>query len=311
MNVHGRTSHGGPATVYPPSRLCTASLDAPKRGSYHGLMGSATVLRSQQQSSDLTVEPQRIAAIQHAISVLSAFSTSEPLLGVNEIARRIGLHKSTVSRILATLQDAHLVERDPVSGRFSLGAGIVALAGPLLANLNVREVAHSYLRQLADETGESVSLGIWNHGEAVNVDQVFGPGLIQHIAPVGSRNPAHCTATGKLFLAYAPPAEVRAILACGFRRFTERTIQDAETLLADLARVRDTGYAINDRELADNLIAAAAPVRDHRGHVVASVGVSAPAFGDIPARLDQFTTLVKATAADISRRLGCAGPEGA
>jgi DNA-binding IclR family transcriptional regulator len=279
-------------------------------GGYHGRMDSATVLRSEQHDARLLAEPPRIAAIQHAIAVLSAFSAGEPLLGVNEIARRIRLHKSTVSRILATLQDAHLVERDPASGRFTLGAGIVALAGPLLANLNVREVAQPYLRQLADETGESVSLSIWNHGEAVNVDQVFGPGLIQHIAPVGSRNPAHCTATGKLFLACAPPDEVRAILGRGFPRFTERTIGDAETLLLELERVRTNGYAINDRELADNLIAVAAPVRDHRGQVVAAVGVSAPAFGDVPARLDQFAVLVKATAAGISRRLGYAGPEG-
>src|SRR5690242_8682294 len=98
-------------------------------------MESATVLRTSQQGAGGAAEPQRIAAVQHAVAVLNAFSTAEPLLGVNEIARRIGLHKSTVSRILATLQDAHLVERDAASGRFSLGAGIVALAGPLLANL--------------------------------------------------------------------------------------------------------------------------------------------------------------------------------
>src|SRR5690349_20775948 len=120
-------------------------------------MEPATLSRCSQPTGHGAPEPQRIAAIQYAVVVLRAFSTAEPLLGVNEIARRIGLHKSTVSRILATLQDAHLVERDAASGRFSLGPGIVALAGPLLANLNVREVAQSYLRQLADEVGESVS----------------------------------------------------------------------------------------------------------------------------------------------------------
>jgi DNA-binding IclR family transcriptional regulator len=258
----------------------------------------------------VAAEAPRIAAIQHAIAVLNAFSAAEPLLGVNEIARRVGLHKSTVSRILATLQEAHLVERDQASGRYSLGAGIVALAGPLLANLNVREVAHSHLRHLADVTGESVSLSVWNHGEAVNVDQVFGPGLIQHIAPVGTRNPAHCTATGKLFLAHAPADESRAILARGFPRFTDRTIGDAETLLAELELVRQRGYAVNDRELSDNLVAVAAPIRDHRGEVVAAVGVSAPAFGNAPDRLDQFTVHVIETAAKISRRLGYAGRMG-
>src|SRR5215216_660456 len=108
-------------------------------------MEAATVLRDTQQHEGLPAGPPRIAAIQHAVSVLRAFSAAEPLLGVNELARRVGLHKSTVSRILATLVDAHLVERDAASGSFGLGPGIVALAGPLLASLNVREVAQPYL----------------------------------------------------------------------------------------------------------------------------------------------------------------------
>jgi DNA-binding IclR family transcriptional regulator len=271
-------------------------------------MDAATLLRvAQQLPKDRGADQPRIAAIQHAVAVLRAFSAAEPLLGVNEIARRVGLHKSTVSRILATLEDAHLVERDAASGRFSLGPGVVALAGPLLANLNVREVAQPYLQQLAQDTGESVSLSIWNHGEAVNVDQVFGPGLIQHIAPIGSRSPAHCTATGKTFLAYAPPGEVQAILARGFTRFTNRTITDARTLQAELDQIRALGYALNDRELADNLIATAAPIRDHRGQVVAAVGVSAPAFDNIQERLERFAGLTMTTAASISRRLGYAG----
>jgi DNA-binding IclR family transcriptional regulator len=270
-------------------------------------MGAATVLRITQQHDEVPAGPPRIAAIQHAVSVLRAFSAAEPLLGVNEIARRVGLHKSTVSRILATLEDAHLVERDGVSGRFSLGPGVVALAGPLLASLNVREVAQPYLQQLASETGESVSLSIWNHGEAVNVDQVLGPGLIQHIAPIGSRSPAHCTATGKVFLAHAAHRELQAILARGFVRFTDRTITDSGILRTELERVRAVGYALNDRELADNLIAAAAPVRDHRGEVVAAVGVSAPAFGDIPERLERFAASTKAIALQLSQRLGHAG----
>lgn len=271
-------------------------------------MDTATLLRITQQQEPGADASPRIAAVQHAVAVLRAFSAAEPLLGVNEIARRVSLHKSTVSRILATLEDAHLVERDIASGRFGLGPGIVALAGPLLANLNVREVAQPYLQQLAQDTGESVSLSIWNHGEAVNVDQVMGPGLIQHIAPIGSRSPAHSTATGKTFLAYAPSEEVRAILARGFTRFTSRTITDATALLAELDRIRSRGYALNDRELSENLIAAAAPVRDHRGQVVAAVGVSAPAFDDIQARLERFAALSKATAASISRRLGYADP---
>src|SRR5215212_2274404 len=122
-------------------------------------MKSATVLHDVQHARKVrgspvesrgvtSAEPKRITAVERAVRVLRAFSVGEPRLGVNEIARRVGLHKSTVSRLVATLEDAHLLERDPDSGRFALGPGIVALAGPLLANLNIREVARPYLEQL-------------------------------------------------------------------------------------------------------------------------------------------------------------------
>jgi DNA-binding IclR family transcriptional regulator len=268
-------------------------------------MPSATLLRPSQHSAESTGgEATRIAAIQHAIAVLTSFTAAEPLLGVNEIARRVGVHKSTVSRILATLEDARLVERDSLTGRFRLGAGVVALAGPLLANLDVREVAVPYLQRIAAASGESVSLSIWNRGEAVNVDRVLGPGSIQHIAQIGRRNPGHASATGKVFLAYASTEEVREAAARGLQRFTERTIVDAEQLLEELARVRREGHAENLEELEPNLVAVAAPVRDHRGQLVAAVGISAPAFGVDRARLDEFARLAREAAADISERLG-------
>jgi DNA-binding IclR family transcriptional regulator len=270
-------------------------------------MTATPLRRTQQHQSRWTVEPARIAAVQHALQVLASFSAAEPLLGVSEIARRVGVHKSTVSRILATLEEARLVERDPLSGRFRLGAGIVALAGPLLANLDVRDVARPYLEQLALESAESVSLSIWNRWEAVNVDQVLGTGSIKHIAPVGRRNPAHASATGKVFLAHARPGEISETIARGLWRFTERTIVDPDHLHEELARVRRLGYAENVEELEPNLIAVAAPVRDHRGQVVAAVGISAPGFGVTRERLAEFGGLARQAAAAISQRLGYGG----
>ncbi len=269
---------------------------------------SATVLQNAQQTTSKGGEPARIRAVWHAIQVLAVFSADEPQLGVSEIARRIGVHKSTVSRILATLEDARLVERYGPSSRLRLGAGIVALAGPLLANLDVGNVARPYLEQLAVLTRESVSLSIWNRGEAVNVEQVLGPGTIKHIAPVGRRNPAHATATGKVFLAHAGPDEIRETIARGLPRFTDRTIVDPDLLLEELAQIRHHGFARNIEELELNLVAVAAPARDHHGQVVAAVGISAPGFGVNPARLDQFAEASKQAAADISQRLGYAVP---
>lgn len=251
--------------------------------------------------------PEPVAALANGIKVLKAFSVNEPVLGVTEIARRIGLSPSTVYRALVTLADEGLVERDLTSDRYRLSVGVVALAGPLLANLNIREVARPYLEQLALACRESVNLGVWSRIEAVNIEQVPGPGVIKHLAPLGRRNPAHAAATGKVLLAYASPQDLGNVLDRGLQRFTDRTIVEPERLLEELARVRRDGYALNNEELMPELVAFAAPVFDHLGRAIAAVSISAPSFHVPPERIEFFAVLVKDTASDLSRRMGYSG----
>jgi DNA-binding IclR family transcriptional regulator len=251
--------------------------------------------------------PEPVAALRNGIRVLQAFSVAEPTLGVTEIARRIGLSPSTVYRALVTLAEEGLVERDPGSDRYRLSVGVVALAGPLLANLDIRDVARPYLEQLALACRESVNLGVWSRIEAVNIEQVPGPGVIKHLAPLGRRNPAHAAATGKVLLAYAPPQDLQEVLDRGLQQFTERTIADAGVLREELARVRREGYALNNEELVPELVAVAAPVFDHRGRVVAAVSISVPSFHAPAERIGFFAALVKDTASEISRRMGYTG----
>jgi DNA-binding IclR family transcriptional regulator len=251
--------------------------------------------------------PEPVAALRNGVRVLKAFSVAEPVLGVTEIARRLGLSPSTVYRALTTLADEGLVERDPDSDRYRLSVGVVALAGPLLANLDIRDVARPYLEHLALACRESVNLGVWNRVEAINIEQVPGPGVIKHLAPLGRRNPAHASATGKVLLAHAEPRDVHEVLDRGLQRFTERTIVDPAVLREELARVRGEGYALNDEELLPELVAVAAPVFDHRGRVVAAVSISAPSFHVPVERVAFFAALVKDAAGEISRRMGYAG----
>jgi DNA-binding IclR family transcriptional regulator len=252
--------------------------------------------------------PEPVAALRNGLQVLKSFSVTEPVLGVTEIARRIGLSPSTVYRALVTLAEEGLVERDSGSDRYRLSVGVVALAGPLLANLDIREVARPYLEQLALASRESVNLGIWNRTEAVNIEQVPGPGIIKHLAPLGRRNPAHASATGKVLLAFSPQPDLQEILDRGLYRLTDRTIVEPAALIQELARVRKDGYAINNEEMVNELVAFAAPVFDHRGRVVAAVSVSAPSFHAPAERFPFFAALVVDTAKDISRRMGYSEP---
>ncbi|ABG03439.1 transcriptional regulator, IclR family [Rubrobacter xylanophilus DSM 9941] len=244
------------------------------------------------------------SALRHGIRVLQTFTREEPILGVSEIARRVGLHKSTVSRILATLEEAMLVERHPTSGRFRLGVGVIALAGPMLANLDVRRVARPFLEELTRATGETTGLLVWSEGAAISVEQVASPKTVKHTIPIGTQFREHASASVKVFLAESPPEEVQKVLDRGLKRYSERTVVDPEEYLKGLQRVRELGYAVNAGETSLEETGIAAPVRDHRDQTVAAVLLSAPYYRTPPERIEELGELVRKTAEAISKRLG-------
>ena len=155
------------------------------------------------------------SVIVNAIAVLRTFTADEPLLGVTEIANRVGLHKSTVSRILATFEQEHLVERDPETRRFRLGLGLIAVAGPLLAELEERRVAYPVLRELTEQTGETSALMVWNGDESMCVEQIASHHQIKHTTPLGARYSDAMSASVQVFLAAEPAERVRALLRSG------------------------------------------------------------------------------------------------
>lgn len=242
----------------------------------------------------------------NGISVLQSFSVDEPVLGVTAIAHRVGLHKSTVSRTLATLEQVGLVERDAKSGRFQLGVGIIGLAGPLLANLDVRRVAHSALEALTQRTQETSALMVWSGLEAVSVEQVASPRNVKHTSPIGTRYGTHASASVQVFLAHLPEAELRALLERGLPQYA---VADADRYIARLADVRRRGWAVNDGETSLEEIGLAAPVRDHRDEVVAAVLLSAPRFRVSGPLLTEYGEAVRQTANEITARLGGRTPD--
>lgn len=244
------------------------------------------------------------SALQHGIQVLKTFSREEPVLGVTEISRRVGLHKSTVSRILATLEDNSIVERHPTNGRFRLGVGVIELASPMLANLDVRRIARPFLEDLTSATGETSGLVVWSQGSAVVVEQVASPRKIKHTIPLGTQFREHANASVRVFLAAASPEEVQQHIDLGFERYTERTLVDPEKYLKDLQRARELGYAINDGEVSLEEVGISASVHDHRDRVVAAVLVAAARYRTPPEKAEELGPRVKQAAAEISVRLG-------
>jgi DNA-binding IclR family transcriptional regulator len=217
-------------------------------------------------------------SLENAIAVLLAFVDAPHSLGVTEIARIVGMHKSTVSRQLAALARVDFVKRDEGGLRYTLGLGLLPLAAVALAKHRLNADARRQLEMLARETGETVTFSGWNGKDAVNIDQISGDSSIQHVAPPGRLNPAHCTATGKVFLASLAAQELEQRLAAPLKRYTRSTIVDRGALMAEIDAVRSRGYATSDYEFLDDVCSIAAPVRSGDGVTRYAIAVTVPAY---------------------------------
>lgn len=245
-----------------------------------------------------------VSVLTNGLAVIRAFSVDEPLQGVSEIAAKVGLHKSTVSRILSTLEAEDIVERDPESRRFRLGLGVISLAGPLLANLDVRRVAYPVLTDLSRRTGETAALMLWDGHEAVCVEQVPSSHQVKHTTPLGTRYRDAASSSVQIFLAGMDDFGVQAMMRDGRISYPGLDEAGLDSYLLRLHKVAERGYAINYGETSLEEVGVAAPVSDHRGERVAAVLLSAPRFR---ISQDQLGTIGEATAAaahEVETRLG-------
>ena len=247
------------------------------------------------------------ASLLNGLAVLEAFSVQKPVLGVTEVAQRVGLHKSTVSRILSGLTEAGYVQRDEETGRYRLGLGLLALSGPLLADLDVRRAAVPYLEQLTESTQETSAISVWNGHEAIVVEQVASPHQVKHTATIGTRYNKFESSSVRVFLAELAPSLVTELIGSGqiLRTAGDGLPLDHTTHLQEVAL---QGYAVNDGSTAEEEFGVSAPVRDYRGKVVGCITAAAP-FSRVHkhATRDTLVQAVQHASSEVSTRLGWSG----
>ncbi len=250
-------------------------------------------------------ETRSVVALRRGLAILDAFSSGSTELGVNEIARMLEMHKSTVSRLCATLEQAGYLARDGVTDKFRLGARIQQLTGASWRNVELRSAARDVLHQLVESSGETVTMAVRDGLDIVTIEVVDGPSIVRMQARVGMRTQVHASAGAKAVLAWLPEAELlRMIDAWPLARLTPNTIVDKDELVKHLEGIRQQGYSIDNEELEVGLRCVGAPVRDQSGEVVGAIAVSSPRFRlreeDYP-RVGQMT---RQAADAISARLG-------
>jgi IclR family acetate operon transcriptional repressor len=242
---------------------------------------------------------RHVAAVQRAVAVLDSLAGGEPDLGTNEIARRTGINASTVSRLLATLAEAGLVDHDADTGRYRLGLRLLQFGNAVLARLDLREIARPHLLALAESTGETVTLSAPGEHEAFTVDFVQSPASVQSVARLGRPSVAHATAVGKVYLAHGGTLPDGSLEA-----FTSRTIVDRAELAAEIAASATRGWASVTGEREEDLNAIAAPVLEARGELVAILGAQGPAGRFDGPAMDAAVGPLLERAAAISAALG-------
>lgn len=235
---------------------------------------------------------------------MRSFTEAEPELGVIELGKRLNLHKSTVSRILNTLEAEGFVSQNPETKKYRLGVGLVSLAGVALGRLNVRGVSQPHLNGLVEVSQETVNVVLQDGRECVNVERVASPKQIRYVGWIGRRMPLHCTAAGKVILAFMLQPERDTLLDRPLTRYTSQTVTDKFRMELDLNYVCRRGYAIVHEEFEEEFSAIAAPVFNHSRKVAGVISISGPTFRMGPGQIEKFIEPLLEAANKASAEMG-------
>jgi len=214
---------------------------------------------------------ESIRAVERALDVLLCFNSQTPTLSMTQISERVGINKSTVHRLLATLEARRFVDRDPLTGLYKPGLRLLQMASLALEHNDLRRLAAPFLHALC----ENVNLAVLDGADVIYLEVVESPQRVKLAAAPGESLPAFCTASGKAILAFLPEEIVRRVLEHGMPKRTQRTLASLQEFFENSRQVREQGFAISEQEFEDGINAIAAPICHSP---IASVSVAGPAY---------------------------------
>jgi IclR family KDG regulon transcriptional repressor len=253
---------------------------------------------------DAGSKQKRLSSVGTAIQLLKAFSEEQVDIGISELSRRLGVAKSTVHRLAATLAAEGLLEQDRESEKYRLGIALFRLGALVRRRMDISSQGRPYIYELREKTNETVHLAILDGTEIMYVYNLESTQAIRMRSDLGVRKPAYCTAEGQAILAFQPQPVIDAVIAQGLSPRTPQTITDPAELIKALAVVRQRGCAIEDEESEIGMRGISAPIRNDAGDVVAAVGLAGPATRLSKKAIAAFVPHVIETADLVSSRLG-------
>jgi DNA-binding IclR family transcriptional regulator len=246
-----------------------------------------------------------ILVLEKAMRLLSRFDAAHPEWGVTELSRDLGINKSTISKILSTLEFHRYLTQNPENRKYRLGLRFFEIGSLVADQMDLQKVALRFMEELNRKVEETVHLVVMDNFEIVYINKVESPQSLRIGTRVGGRLPAYCTGVGKVLLAALSPEELKLYLKkYPLQRFTANTITQAEKLKATLEEIRLQGYAMDNEEFSEGLMCVAAPIYNYSQKVIAATSISGPTKRMREKNIEVLIGQIKTMAYQISRQLG-------
>ena len=246
-----------------------------------------------------------IKVLNKTFSILEILLQQGSAMNMTEISKKLDLYPSTTHRILDTLKHWGYVEQEPNNQEYQLGLKVLELGMAKLQQIDLVREATPYLKELVNQGNETVHLGVLEEGEVLYLAKEESSQTIRMCSYVGKRAPLHCTALGKVLLAFLPEEERKNILEQKeLPRLTDNTITDRNKLEKELSKIQKQGFALDQEENEKDVRCIAAPIRNYQGKVIAAISISSPAFRIDEKVQNNLKVALIETSRKISKRLG-------
>jgi len=247
-------------------------------------------------------------SIEKSIQILNYLSNAKRSVGITELSSKLLFPKSTVHRILNSLLNYSLVDKEKNTSKYKLGLQILEYSISFYDSFDFRQIAKPILKKVCIETSFTTSLTIWQSYHSICIDSVTPsqePNTHQLFVEVGKEMPLHCTASGKTLLAYQHPEEIKRIINKNpLKKYTPNTITEPGKLMIHLLDIKNKGFGICDEELEEGIKAIAAPIKNINGEIIASITITGLAIRMSSINMERLVKIVTNSAQEISNRLG-------
>jgi len=250
-------------------------------------------------------EEYYVQSIKKAINILNCFSLNDKELGISEIGKKLKINKSTVYRILVSLEDEYFIASNPKTKKYRLGIKLIELGNILQKQMDIRNYSLPIMREVAQKTKESIDLNILSGLKRISIEKIDSSYPVREVVQLGKPLPIYCAAAGKSIMAFLPNEEINKIIQNEkLVPLTPNTITDPLKLKKELEEIRKNKYAISFEEGVLGISALAAPIFNHDGKIIASLSISGPINRFNKEKISLYIPLIKNATKKISCLLG-------